>query len=633
MEISFSWQVQSKDSTLEASDVGVRAVLSPDGKTICKANQSSVEFITKEKTRSLGINLKDRNEITCIETVFTKPWTLCVGTKNGEIHFFTEEKELTKIDAPIELTIQKIRRCSYKESKFTVPSPSLLIEYSPEMVIIPLDSIKNRLENSNAILTLNKWLIDHPYTDAVLINSNFQSPIVSGIHEFPAVYTIDDSPFFAVSSVAKPATIGATEFVKKSVTKFLRWVSGAETPKQEEIPKASYQWDLNDEGRTSRSIDADPTGRWIAISDAQGRVSIVDSVFGHIVKVLKGLRDSQVAWAESSSGESILIIYAPFRRMIIACTAPNGDIIDAVKCESGGKLIQTYDKDGKFGFAYIDPKKTITTFSIKTETKTKTEDVEYAQFSFPSFLLAEESEAVQKSWMAKTDEERVKAASLCKNSAEADAVIRSALAANASDEIILEIIDSLRGKFMKKLDDSSAALKEFWNTNDTSNNQLDSDLLFATECKLADIWRNTPKRKTRKVDVNLLPKTRITQLILDNNSRLSDILSIKQPPFSQFLKKPISSKQFFFDFASGAKSIDDYYAAFRVSRADKDEFVTELLNWCLIATPSELALAQTTLSEFLLLPKIRDILFETNDSLGSDNLNELVIALIANTDQ
>jgi hypothetical protein len=40
---------------------------------------------------------------------------------------------------------------------------------------------------------------------------------------------------------------------------------------------------------------ASEDGRWMAIADAQGRVTIVDAVFGHMTKVLKGMRDAQIA--------------------------------------------------------------------------------------------------------------------------------------------------------------------------------------------------------------------------------------------------------------------------------------------------------------------------------------------------
>lgn len=630
MDILSTWAVPEDAEPFQIQDIGLLVTFSPDSQTICKASPSSVDFISKDSCKSLGLDVGSKEKITCIETVLFEPWTIAAGTSTGNVIFFTKDKELTKI-SPLNLPISKLKLCNYRSSQFTLSCPSLIVEYPPEMVIIPIDSLKQKLKNAGAELQVNKWHINHQYQDAVLINSSISSPIISGIHEFPAVYTIGDSPFFAVSSVAKPATPKATEYVKKAVTGFFRWVAGADPPKEEEqLPKSPYQWDIKDEGRVTRTIDADPTGRWIAICDTQGRVTIIDSVFGHIVKVLKGLRDSQVAWAEGTFGESILIIYAPSRRMIIACSAPSGDLIDAVKCESGGKLVQF--QSPKYGFGFVDAKRRITIFTIKTEKKEVCEQTEYSYLEFPSFLLAEESEAVQQSRNAKSDDERIKAASLCKNVAEADACIRSALAIDASDEVVLGIIDQLKDKFMKPFDDSSAALDEFWKTNSTSLNQMNPELLFTAECKLAEYWRENQKRATRKVDVASLPKSRITQYITEKVASFSDVRPINPPPFTAFLRSPTQFTAFFFDFASAAKSVDDYYAAFRISRTDKDVFVDSLLEWCLNATPSELALAQGPLTQFLLLPGVKDELYKTDESLRADKINEAVIGLIASSE-
>jgi len=61
----------------------------------------------------------------------------------------------------------------------------------------------------------------------------------------------------------------------------------------------------------------------------------VDAVFGHVTRVMKGLRDAQVAWARQ-----VLLVYAPTRGIVMACAAPNGEVVDAAKVDKHGHLFQ-----------------------------------------------------------------------------------------------------------------------------------------------------------------------------------------------------------------------------------------------------------------------------------------------------
>jgi hypothetical protein len=61
------------------------------------------------------------------------------------------------------------------------------------------------------------------------------------------------------------------------------------------------------------------------VTEAQGRVTIIDCVFGQVTKIMKGMRDAQVAWACLN----LLLIYAPARWIIVAYTVPHGDLVQS----------------------------------------------------------------------------------------------------------------------------------------------------------------------------------------------------------------------------------------------------------------------------------------------------------------
>jgi hypothetical protein len=208
----------------------------------------------------------------------------------------------------------------------------------------------------------------------------------SGIHQFPAIFSAGANPFLSVSSISKPQILATTDKVKQAASRFFKyaknWIAGMDEDEEEEkIAKANFEWELIDEGRTARTMAVSGEGRWLAVTDTQGRVSIIDCVFGHVTRVLKGMRDAQLAWRGS-----YLLIYAPARDILLVCTIPNGEIFDAVKIEGNGKLLQYSDRELKTHALFIDCNGTVKEIEIKREVKeAEPEVVDDCHFSLHEF--------------------------------------------------------------------------------------------------------------------------------------------------------------------------------------------------------------------------------------------------------
>jgi hypothetical protein len=176
----------------------------------------------------------------------------------------------------------------------------------------------------------------------------------STLHEFPAVFSVGEHPFLSVCSIARPQPVGAAKKIFRAVT---GWFSKHVEP--DPIPEAKAEWELQDEPRCAREIVPSEDGRWLAVPDLQGRVSIVDGVFGHVTRILKGMRDARVAWAGGA-----LLIFSPARGLIIACTVPKGDIFDAVKVDRRGKLFQCLGEGGLLRAVFTDGSGTFAEISV-----------------------------------------------------------------------------------------------------------------------------------------------------------------------------------------------------------------------------------------------------------------------------
>jgi hypothetical protein len=184
-------------------------------------------------------------------------------------------------------------------------------------------------------------------TDSIVIFSKFNPQLFLDVSLSPAVFSVGSSPFLSVSSIVE---VPPVRMVRKLVSSFTAWLTGP--PDEEEIPKARFDWELPDEPRVARSAVVSEDGRWLAVPDQQGRVSIIDCVFGHFTRILKGMRDAQVAWSHSNC----LLVFAPARGLIVACTVPMGEIFDAVKVDRRGKLFQCVKAGNELQAVFMDGK-------------------------------------------------------------------------------------------------------------------------------------------------------------------------------------------------------------------------------------------------------------------------------------
>lgn len=356
-----AWQLSGSGSSC-SSLFSSSVCFSGDGKMLCCANRERIEFHGANGMKSKSPGLESGEICTYVATIKGDPWIVCAGTSHGNLIFFTLQKILFKYHAHSEKVIY-LKVCSFKESHFTKRVNKLYVQFSRN-VGMEIDLDENGFDDPDRIRRLrpedfkfNKWTFDHKDSvDKVIVNSTLESPIFAGLHQFPAVLSVGSEPFISVDSIAEKQQQGATELVKKAATKLFRmaasWLGAAEEPKEEEvIPKARHEWELNDEGRVARNCLASERGRWLAITDTQGRVSIVDCVFGHITRVMKGLRDAQIAWYHE-----LLLVFAPARGVMFACTVPSGEIIEAAKVDKNGKLFQRMGTDDSMLPVFVDSK-------------------------------------------------------------------------------------------------------------------------------------------------------------------------------------------------------------------------------------------------------------------------------------
>ena len=352
MEVTSPWAFSGLPAV---SSVPARcSCISPDGRTMCVAARSSADFHSAEKPSSIPLELDENDAVTCLASACSRPWILCAGTAQGSLVFFKPDGAQFRLKAHTE-GAQFVKACVYQDSQFTDRFDVVFAQFAGQIgLTVAVSEICARLAGDAEEVKFSKWRFSHKRAvDAVVVNSSLPSPIFSGMNQFPAVFSVGSNPFISVDSILKAQSVGTTERVKKAVTNFWRFaksvVGAGDEEQEEEIPNAKSEWDLYDEGRAARAVLASEQGRWLAVTDTQGRVSIVDCVFGHITRVMKGFRDAQVAWCHE-----MLIVFAPARGMVVACTVPNGEIIDAAKVDKNGRVYQMVDEDGKFHAVFVD---------------------------------------------------------------------------------------------------------------------------------------------------------------------------------------------------------------------------------------------------------------------------------------
>jgi hypothetical protein len=334
MEIRSAWSIP--DPALLQSLSSHKVAFSPDGQIVCFAVASTVHFFSDKPESELP--LPGEGSITCLATVTTDPWVLCAGFSAGSIVLF-HRRAVCRLLQSHSSSVQNLRACFYLESRFTRSAPFLLISHDSS--VIATVPINPDITDSTKDVVLRKWTLRHlRLADCALINSKLDSPLFFERCEFPGIVSVGSQPFLALSSIARAAQEDENAIIRMTKSLF-SWFSPP--PKDTEVvpPDAPVKWELNDERWAARELSVSEDGRWMAVADGEARVSIIDPVFGHITRTLKGYRDAQMAW----SHPNILLVFSPARKMIVACTAPNGELFDAVNVDPKGKLFQGIGAD------------------------------------------------------------------------------------------------------------------------------------------------------------------------------------------------------------------------------------------------------------------------------------------------
>lgn len=81
-----------------------------------------------------------------------------------------------------------------------------------------------------------------------------------------------------------------------------------------------------------------PCGRYAAVADSIGRVSVVQLADMAVCRLWKGYRSAQVGWARNRAEELLLIIWAPRRRVLEAWPALIGERCVAIKLPEDGAV-------------------------------------------------------------------------------------------------------------------------------------------------------------------------------------------------------------------------------------------------------------------------------------------------------
>ncbi len=111
--------------------------------------------------------------------------------------------------------------------------------------------------------------------------------------------------------------------------------------------------DFDDAKRKVVRLSLDPTGRFVAAADALGRVTLYDTRINTVVRVLKGLRDSRLAWAQrevsSDTGTSVQLAlgtYAPRLGLVVFHAVPSGVQLSSVPVGLHAQVVTISDREG-----------------------------------------------------------------------------------------------------------------------------------------------------------------------------------------------------------------------------------------------------------------------------------------------
>eukprot|EP01059_Diplonema_ambulator_P014586 TRINITY_DN254_c1_g1_i5.p1 TRINITY_DN254_c1_g1~~TRINITY_DN254_c1_g1_i5.p1 ORF type:complete len:1130 (+),score=377.24 TRINITY_DN254_c1_g1_i5:116-3391(+) len=142
----------------------------------------------------------------------------------------------------------------------------------------------------------------------------------------------------SASHIAKDAAKKAFNMMKSTFSSRLWGTEAQEAETPIVLPKSikvdpSFKWD--DSERNIDTVTPDSTGRYVAITDARGRVTIMDARMFVVVKMLKGYRDASVMWlhearhAERATGT--FLVHLPHRGIVEAWMVSRPKRLAAIK--------------------------------------------------------------------------------------------------------------------------------------------------------------------------------------------------------------------------------------------------------------------------------------------------------------
>lgn len=649
MEIASSWKLNSGSKDLDPSKLQPnKCLFSPDGQIFCRCQSKVIQFIQKLTFSEIPLT----EEITCIATVFENPWILCVGTITGRVRFFDylHNEDLIEF-SPHEGSIQFIKVCSFQPGHFTKPYPAILIQYSNSVVVIlHLDQIKNIIDSkSHEIPEVEKYkLLDNrEVKDSVIVSSSLSFPLFSNYHQFPAVISVG-SPFVQVYYIAAEHKPTITESFHKGIKSIFSFITGQQEEENVTPPTSlDKEWELADEQRKGICLAADPTGRWVAICDNMFRVIIIDAIFGHITKILKGYRDAQIAWfckdIVPTNDNTFLVIYVPSREIIVVSTIPDGETIAAVKVGRNGRLFQTINKDKKYGVSFLYPTGDVAIINItaspppREASKNPSDDF---HFHLPRIVSFERNETIQ-------NLEKL----LLQKSYTSDNLLQLASTIDDADigaHFISRVVESCRrfsdeqgnDFFMNLVQSICTKLNVEGFVNQNSKEFFDASYssepaTLATYKILTENWKRYSTFERIIVNDDQYPKGPLTDSKKDDFNNVIEGVrvsrndepemnsgSLLRPSLRCFLENPLYNPMFFFSFIRSSDiTIDSLYDAFRMSRENRDNFILNFLYWILKCDPAQILLAQNVISDFFNVKEIRSIAQKRNKNLDEKNAN------------
>lgn len=612
MNIESCWILNSESAKVVSTMPTSKVLVSPNNKIICTHGVTSIDFHDENDKKSLDFDLMNGEKINCFEVVSKSPWILCFGTNIGNLYFFDENKVLLKL-SPYNGNIQNMKLCSFSDSQLTKKSNVLLIRYLENVfATIDIDSLLCKIKeekNDDLKVNIQKWQTNHnDIVDSIIVNSNLSSFMFSGLHKFPAIFNVGSNPFISVYSISEPQETGATEKVKQVASRFFKkaasWVTGSETKEEEPpIPKAVFEWELNDDGRTGRKVLANPTGRWLGITDNQGRVIIVDSVFGHIARVLKGMRDSQIAWYDN-----YLLVFIPSREMIVSYLIPCGKIFDAVRVDKNGKLIQTYGSDNKFGVVFIDSKGNVGALKVNYSDKSISDNEVYSvtdyHFEFPTTLTNDSDPVIQElhNEIVKdpiNKEAIIMLAKKIESFSLAASFIRTLLLYPCiTDELVLKVINYFKENI--KTEPFKEDSKSFFLNNNSSIKRTNDEFEYKTYIELTTRWETYSKFQAIEVQYD-------NELPFDIKPDSNEISPPPSITLQAFLTNPINEPLFFFSFIrSDQITVMNILESYFYSKSTREDFILQFLIWVLSCSPAQLVLSNTSIQDFFSIKEVKE---------------------------